>query len=81
MFAAEENVNSRAAYTSAQGGYCALITFTPEHSILAAHHHGFYTRKSQFVSDFNEIAAGSDCLHDYCGSSDTFHFIYYSLGG
>jgi len=39
-----------------------LITFMP------------YTRKSQFVSDFNEIAAGTDCLHDYCGSSDTFHF-------
>ena len=31
-----------------------------------------FTLVIAIVSDFNGIAAGSDCLHDYCNSPDTF---------
>ena len=70
-FAAEQML-TQSCSLHFDSGYssCALITF------LAVTQHTIYSpslpSNRQFLRDFSGIAAGSDCLHDYCGSPDTF---------
>ena len=59
----------KVVYTLIQRGYCAL----PFSRNTALHLLAIFTLVIAICySDFNGIAAGSDCLHDYCGSHDTF---------